>query len=809
MSLSRKLFYKIFLHIFLLSLFYPNYTFTQSEIKFPHERPENGNFNRPSQNEILDVTPPGFCWWRAGERGKVFYKVHIYDKSGNEILTSSLLEEPVFIPDKILPAGKYSWKVEATSSDGSITYDIRPLSYFTISDSASELPWIDPNILLKKVPQEHPRLLFPNEQLEKVKKTLTTTRKGAFEALKIVAEKALNKPLMKPPDFTKYDGKGQYAVKRTAYRDQYHEFIDTYLDGAAPMALYYLLTGEKKYGLAAKSHLLNLLNWPLDKETSVFDPRFDEIGLNIAHTAPQIYDWCYDLFTDEEKLAIENMLIERGNRLLKRMIKRDFLNTPGESHDGRVPGYLLEFSIALAHRPEAVKWLDYGLKAILTVFPHWGGSDGGWAEGVDYALSYNSRFITPLHSLYAATGYDLWKKPFFKKFPYFLIYSLSPIGEISPFGDMEHIGIANRAQTLCSILLYHALHFQNPEIKWWVELFKGQYEKEINGQSAIQSMILEDNLKSNPPKNIEQDKFFGSIGWAVMHSDITNPSEDLVLLFKSSPFGQDSHSHADQNSFAIMKGGKALALPSGARYPQQGSPFHTQYTIQTIAHNAILVNGDGQKIKDENAVGELIAYKNLQHIAYAAGDATKCYGKPITKYLRYILFIRPSLIIVMDELESSEPVQIDWLMHGKEKFEINNAKQNFISYRKDAYMNVQLISSTNFNITQDDSWPIDPKEGYPMVTEDPPAKQWHLKAVSTSKSNTFKIAAIMSIGDDNEKPDIKITQEKKYHKITAQFPNEGIVSVRLNLSDNEKNYLADITYELSSGSKEQLVIPLK
>jgi len=809
MPLLRKIIYKNFLHIFLLLICYSDYTFTQYEIKFPLERPENGNFNRPGKDEILEVTPPGFCWWRAGERGKVYYKVHIYDENNNEILASSLLEEPVFIPDKILPAGKYSWIVEATSSDGKIIFDTRPLSYFIISDSASELPWIEPDILLKKVPKIHPRLLFPGEQLEEVKNTLTTTRKEAFETLKIVAEKALNKPLMKQPDFTRYDGKGQYAVKRTVYREQYHEFIDTYLEAAAPMALYYLLTGEKKYGLAAKSHLLNLLSWPLDKETSVFDPRFDEIGLNIAHTAPQIYDWCYDLFTEEEKLSVENMLVERGNRLLKRMIERDFLNTPGESHDGRVPGYLLEFSICLAHRPEAVKWLDYGLKAILTVFPHWGGSDGGWAEGVDYALSYNSRFISPLHSLFAATGYDLWKKPFFKKFPYFLIYSLSPIGEISPFGDMEHIGIANRAQTLCSILLYHALHFQNPEIKWWVELFKGQYKKDINGQSAILNMILEDNLKPRPPENIELDKFFGSIGWAVMHSDIMNPSEDLVLLFKSSPFGQDSHSHADQNSFAILKGGKALSLPSGARYPQQGSPFHTQYTIQTIAHNAILVNGQGQITKDENAVGKLVEYKNSKHIAYAVGDATKCYDKPVTKYLRYVLFVRPSFIIIIDELISSEPVQIDWLMHGKEKFEINNAEQSFISYRKDAFMKVQFISSMNFNITQDDSWPIDPKEGYSIVTEEPPAKQWHLKAVSNSKSNTFKIAAIMSIGDNDESPSIKITQEKKCYHITAKFSNEGIANVRLNLSDNEKNYLADITYELPSGNKEQLTIPLK
>jgi len=42
--------------------------------------------------------------------------------------------------------------------------------------------------------------------------------------------------------------------------------------------------------------------------------------------------------------------------------KRDFLNTSGYSHDGRLPGYLVEFSIALAERPEAAAmetWVAY------------------------------------------------------------------------------------------------------------------------------------------------------------------------------------------------------------------------------------------------------------------------------------------------------------------------------------------------------------------------------------------------------------------------------------------------------------------
>ena len=37
-------------------------------LAFPSEQPEGGNFNKPFDGEILDVSPPGFCWWRAGEK---------------------------------------------------------------------------------------------------------------------------------------------------------------------------------------------------------------------------------------------------------------------------------------------------------------------------------------------------------------------------------------------------------------------------------------------------------------------------------------------------------------------------------------------------------------------------------------------------------------------------------------------------------------------------------------------------------------------------------------------------------------------
>jgi len=584
------------------------------------------------------------------------------------------------------------------------------------------------------VPKEHPRLLFPKAQLPEIRKTLTTTRKNAFKDLTAAAANALSLPLMKQPDFDKYTSRKDYAAKRTAYKDAYYEFGHNYIGGMVPMALMYTLTGEKKYGNAAKMHILNLLDWDLGGVTSVQDPRFDEIGLKLARTAALGYDWCYDLFSQEERRAVEEMLIARGNLLLERMQRRDFLNTPGESHDGRVPGYLVEFAIALAERPEVEAWMDYGMKSILTVFPHWGGKDGGWGEGVNYALSYNDRFITPLQSVYMSTGYDLWQKPFFRKFPYFLIYCISPKAEDTPFGDMEHLCILDRGDKLRAMLLFFALRNQDPVMRWWVDLFAKEQDSSLEGLTIANSLILADTVVPAPPKSIPPDRAFEGIGWAALHSDLTKPDKDLMVLFKSSPYGSVSHSHLDQNSFAILKGGSSLAMPAGARYPQHGSPFHTEYTRLTVAHNALLINGKGQIDRDEKASGVLTKFETMPHIGYAAGEAQNCYGKPVTRYVRHMVLVRPWLVLVVDDVEASEPVQVEWLMHAKERLDLNEKEQTFVSHRDDAFMKVHLLTPGGFYFHQDDAWPVDPKQGYPTVTTKPPAKQWHFNAQRRQRS---------------------------------------------------------------------------
>ncbi len=577
----------------------------RGEVSFPADRPRDGNFNRPLEGELLDVSPPGFCWWRAGARGEVLYRVRIFNGEHAEIHTSGRLEDPAYVPAQVFPAGDYTWEVEAIDARDQVL-DVREEWPFTISPKAAALPWTDPAELLARVPIAHPRLLFPGEQLETVRENLGGLYREPYADLIRTADRAMDLPLLARPVFDTLAGRKNYAARRTVYREEYHSVGDTYIGGVVPLALAYLLSGEDKYGQAARVHLLNLCGWELGGALSVEDPRFDEVGLRLARALPEAYDWTCDLFSREEQKRMEDWMAALGDSLLLRMKTRDFLFYSGESHDGRIPGYLMEFAITLAHRPEAEAWMEYGMKAALTVFPHWAGSGGGWAEGVDYALQYNERFIAPLHAVLAATGYNLWKKPFFSKFPYFLTYCISPVGEITPFGDSENQPAAMRAGKLNGMLHYYACINGDSGLRWWTDLFSLQPDDSTDeGYSTLRNFLYVDTLRPSIPSSLPNDRAFYGVGWAALHSDITDPANDLLLLFKSSPFGPASHSHADQNSFAILKGGKALAIPAGERYPQHGSPFHTRYTRLTEAHNALLFNGKGQRDKEASANGSI------------------------------------------------------------------------------------------------------------------------------------------------------------------------------------------------------------
>ncbi|MHC4682551.1 MAG: DUF4962 domain-containing protein, partial [Planctomycetota bacterium] len=339
-------------------------------------------FPRPLDGAKVAISPVGLAWLPCPKAAG--YRIDIFDDGGRRIYSENAGKDPVHCPDRVLSPGAYTWDVIALDAGGT---DIarRGRHSFTIREDAAQLPWIDPEELLSRVPKEHPRILYRKSQLGNIRSTLTSSRAKSWSACKAAAERALSKGI---PEFPAYHRLDDPGTQRLEYQ-KYFGYFRGYVDGALmDLALAYLMTEDAKYADAAKKILLKIASWPTDDKdvTSVSARWGDEPGLSFSKCVHIAYDWLYDALDEKERAQVFNMCRERAWQTYRRLERRNYLTFPGESHNGRLIAYLTDMSLAMATEApaDAKTWLTYSLKALLTFYPHWAGIDGGWAEGTPY-----------------------------------------------------------------------------------------------------------------------------------------------------------------------------------------------------------------------------------------------------------------------------------------------------------------------------------------------------------------------------------------------------------------------------------------
>lgn len=694
---------------------------------------------QPPDGAEIAVNPPGFAWWRAA--GASAYRLLIRQAGGKTVYESEPHPDPVHLPTRPLPPGDYEWDVEALDAGRVVAR--RGWWRFRVPRGIPELVWEEPGRLLARVPERHPRYIFLDEQLAAVRATLATTRREAWDAIRRAADRALRASPPEPPRYHTFPDKVRQRMGYTVYFREFRRVID---GAMSTLALAYLLSGEEKYGVAAKRILLEVERWGIEGPMSVLSEFGDEPGLSMARFGHRAYDWLYGLFDEAERARVREMTAGRARQVLRRLRRADYLAYPAESHNGRLIAYLAEYAVVLKDEaPDAAEWLDYSLRALLTFYPHWGDSDGGWAEGVSYALSYNTLYLPAIEALRAATGFDLYRKPFFSRVRRFFLYCTSPIGEQRPFGDGSDRPVAGPAGAV--LMAHHGRRLKDPACVWWAQQAGGLKE---GVSDPLVAVLTEDDVPPRPPSDLPQAAVFRGIGWAALHSALDRPEQDTLFLFKSSPYGSVSHSHADQNSFAILKGGRALAIPSGYYGPAYGMPHHAEWTRQTKANNSILVDGEGQVVRSARARGRIAAFRHQQALTYVAGDAAEAYGGRVKRFLRHVLFLRPAVILLLDELEAPRPARYQWLLHALEKMELDEAAGTVISRRGGASLTVRLACPQGLAFSQTDQFDTPYNAGNPPEYHEDRPNQWHFRAETREASAATRILALATVRGPGE-----------------------------------------------------------
>jgi hypothetical protein len=333
-----------------------------------------------------------------------------------------------------------------------------------------------------------------------------------------------------------------------------------------------LLFDEEDAGAFAREMLLHVCGFNPEGPNSLEYRWGDEPGLCYARILPEIYDWTYDRYTEKERTYVEKTLVRYAEMTYERLLEVDFTKDPTRSHPARLPGFLGQQVLLLHHRlPNAQQMLQHALDVFNTVYPHWGGGDGGWAEGPNYSTPYNSLYFPFFLAFERQTGFSFRDRPFYRRISDFWLHTIPPKAEDMPFGDGHDAGPRTDPDEVTSRLVSEFVH---------------------------------------PPVEASHDP------------------------------------------------------------------------------------------------GELdVAQSKL------FGDAAGAYGDALERFDRHVLFVRPVLFLVYDDLAAGEPIPFTWLLHSHERPDIDQDGNTIELGRGDATMATELYAPTDLALRHTDEYATPVNEG--------------------------------------------------------------------------------------------------
>ncbi|HJR70264.1 MAG TPA: heparinase II/III family protein [Gammaproteobacteria bacterium] len=665
---------------------------------------------RPADGAEVQQTPPDFGWPDLGLGTQYRFSLTYPDGS------SRTLDTPHnwLNWDEVLAAGSYSWLVEAT--DGSGTRVSRSRSFMV---AASAEPFLVPHtdaLLQSAAAKPHPRALPQPEELQLM---LATRQAGLAELLRLVDAAASDAAEPEPVGDVEAEIEAQAfaAIERTMN------------------ALFaFVATGSDAHYAQALQRALDIAAWDPHGRTSY--ALVDEPARGIASTLAVAYDWLFPRLDELQKAALLTPLEVR-----LREISADVGGTrsrlaahPHDSHGHHTLTFLAAISTMLVGDvPEADEWLRGSLPLALNLTSPWGGEDGGFATGTAYAQWITGDQLLAWYALEWTVGVDVAQKAWTRNHSRFLAYFLPPGTPTGAFGDGaelppdEHWARFGKAFVL----------FAPTALGRW-------YAAQLEGEDPSRLHLLlaprGDEAPAPLPPGTPSSALFPSIGWAALHSDLADRDRTSVY-FKSSPYGSFNHSHADQLSFVINAGGQALAIDSGY-FDGYDSEHWRGWYKQSRAHNVVTFDGgQGQVVFEESGqvgAGVVTLFDDGPSFSAVWGDATQAYGGALTKAQRLLVYVRPDLVVVRDELAADIPRRWEWNIHARERMqpladgriEIQSGEQRLC---------VAMLEGPPTVFQQHDGFSV-----APLDPQSPP--QWHGAFVATQPSTTAEFLVSLSIG---------------------------------------------------------------
>jgi hypothetical protein len=697
---------------------------TAAELKLDEKPAVGGEWGyRPADGSVSAVNPPSFSW--RPQRGLTWEVTCTgIQPSANINFHWKDIGFNVYCPAQTFPAGTYIWKYRGRDSKGNYTNWSRART-FTIAKDAASMPMPEREELLSRIPKTHPRLFVRPEKLPQLRKMAQEQMKAQYDRLVRECERLLKNPpsTEEPPKYPKDMVSGSEEWRKVWWGNR--TYTINALNGAATLAFTRLLGGQEKYGLEAKRILLECAKWEPRGSTGY---RYnDEAGMPYAYYFSRTYTFVNDLLSEQEKKMCRDVMKVRGDEMYKHLCPRH-LWQPYSSHSNRAWHFLGEVGIAFLGEVEGAEdWVWFAINVFYNVYPVWCDDDGGWHEGISYGHSYLGRFTWWADVMREAMGINAYDKPFFSKAGYHTMYLMPPGKKGGGFGDGSW---RRSASSNVSLMSQFAAQAGNGHWQWYVEQMGGP--REIGGYIGFIRGTLP-KVDAKPPDDLPSSRLFRGTGQAYLNSDLTEASKSVQVIFKSSPFGTQSHGNEANNSFVLWAYGKQLLVRSG-HYDSYGSAHHSNWVWSTRSVNNITVNGRGQKKRTAQARGKITAFKTTPSMDIVVGEAGTAYEPPLERFTRAIIFVKPELVVVYDRLETKEPSTFEYWLHAINKIDVKN--QHEIQVRNDNVVcDVDFLTPSGLTFRQTNEYDPKPRPRFKM-------KEWHLTAETADKNKDMEFVTV-------------------------------------------------------------------
>lgn len=733
-------------------------------LKIPNRPPRPDEIGyRPADGAAVRMNPPSLTWLHepAADRYEVQWGGSA-DFNNAPLITN--LSFNVYTHSAVLRPGQYCWRYRFAAKDGQVS-SWSAVRTFTVPADAVEFPMPTRAQQRERVPQGHPRLFMRPEDLPRLRQWAQGREAKAFAELRRAADRYIAAgPTPEPEHMGSATDKNNKELIKYWWPNR--EQAQRACLEAETIAFVHLITQEPKYAAAARKWVLHLASWSPDGPTNF---RLNcEAGKVMLYRPARAYDWAWDTLTEADRVKVQRVMARRASDAWNSgEIGRGVghLNRPLSSHGNRVWHKLAECAIALlGDVPEAELWLDYAVNKFYAAYPVWSDHDGGWHEGVSYWGGYMSKIVTWLQVADVALQIDGFKKPFFAQVGDYPLYVAPPGSPNMGFGDLSFRTVPggwggfieyflragaqsprHRSRGSASISaeqgqagLSFAATIAGEEAchtgywRWWTQQWK------MSGPEGVMGFLYNASLPplppAKPPADLPASAVFRGIGVASLHTTLLDGAEDVHLLFKSSPFGSQSHGHNPQNTFQLNAYGEAL-LTTCVYRDLHGSKFHNQWVHSTRAHNGVLVDGHGQIPHSAMSTGQIVEATFTPAWDYVEGDAVGAYGGRLKQARRKIAFLKPDLIVICDDLVATNAVTFQFMLHALSPFKVNAPAARLSVTRPQAGAQVQYLSSTPLHFRQWDGFDPKPDREFP--------NQWHVEAGTRVKLARLRVLTVI------------------------------------------------------------------